>query len=46
MRENETKFKIFFRLAKMKARLRAPIGPFTDDKGKLIDEDPCETLNS
>ena len=37
--------RFFFRLAKLKTRLRAPIGPFTDDKGKLIDEEPCETLN-
>ena len=37
--------RFFFHLTKKKARKRAPIGPFTDDKGKLIEEEPCETLN-
>ena len=42
MQENS---RFFFRLAKMKARMRAPIGPFTNEKGELIKEEPCETLN-
>ena len=25
--------------------MRAPIGPFTNDKGELIEEEVCETLN-
>ena len=42
MQENS---RFFFRLAKKKARLRAPIGPFTNEKGDLIEEKVCKTLN-
>ena len=35
MKENS---RYFFRLAKKKARLRAPIGPFTNDEGEVIEE--------
>ena len=42
MKENS---RYFFRLAKKKARLRAPIGPFTNDEGEVIEEKVCDTLN-
>ena len=42
MQENS---RYFFCLAKKKARLRAPIGPFTNDKWELIEEKVCDTLN-
>ena len=42
MKENS---RYFFRLAKKKVRLRAPIGPFTNDEGEVIEEKVCDTLN-
>ena len=37
--------RFFFRLSKTKARMRAPIGPFTNNQGKLIEKEPFEVLN-
>ena len=42
MQENS---RFFFHLAKKKSRLRASIGPFTNEKGELIEEKVCKTLN-
>ena len=42
MRENPQNF---YRLAKRKTRTKGYIGPFTDDEGKVIEEEPAETLN-
>ena len=37
--------KYFFKYAKSKMRYKSPIGPFMSDKGDLIEESPCNTLN-
>ena len=43
MKENPQNF---YRLAKRKTRSMGYIGPFTDDDGKVIEEEPVETLNN
>ena len=42
MRENPQNF---YHLAKRKSRTKGYIGPFTDDDGKVIEEELAETLN-
>ena len=42
MKENPQNF---YRLAKRKTRSKGYIGLFTDDAGKVIEEEPAETLN-
>ena len=42
MKENPQNF---YHLAKSKIRSKGYIGPFTDDKEKVIEEEPAETLN-
>ena len=42
MKENPQNF---LRLAKRKTRSKGYIGPFTDNDGKVIEEEPAETHN-
>ena len=39
------KSKFFFSYAKKVSRFKSPVGPFVDDKGNVIKEPACITLN-